>query len=169
MVKDGSRTELKAGLKQGIQIAMGKQDMEKEWSKELGNSKKGRREKKRNMNQKHKSERQVIEFLLQKNSSTDQKTNPPFKSNQITPLIFIDAWMKQMHNLNSHNPCVATAVFGADRIYIFSIQSPTNKAGVRNSMSFQHRLHWEVEKMLSSSYRELPFLAYSAYHWLLCL
>lgn len=31
--------------------------MEKEWSKELGNSKKGRREKKRNMNQKHKSER----------------------------------------------------------------------------------------------------------------
>lgn len=55
MVKDGSRTELKAGLKWGIQIAMGKQGMEKEWSKELGNSKKGRREKKK----KHEPETQI--------------------------------------------------------------------------------------------------------------
>lgn len=72
--------------------------------------------------------------------------------------------MKQMHNLDSHNPCVATAVFWADRVCIFSIQSPTKKAGVRNSMSFQHWLNWNIEKMLSSSYRQLPFLAqlYSA-------
>jgi len=61
---------------------------------------------------------------------------------------------------NSCNPYVATADFWADPPKrLFSIQPPTKKAVAGTLVAFQHWLHWNAEKMVSYSYRELHFLA----------
>lgn len=70
--------------------------------------------------------------------------------------ISIPAYVKQVHNFEDHNPCVATAIFWVEPSkHLFSIQPPTKKADARTLVVFQHWLHWNTEKMVCCSYRAL--------------